>query len=351
MSETINEPSTSEERIRDLIEAIPVGLFIVNAQNRVEACNPRCREMFRCDYEELRLRDLCSFFAATGDGPPISPDLLAEPKTQAKELVARRPDKSVFPVDVTVKAMSPSIRMVIVEDVTHRHELQRLRQEFVSMVIHDLRTPLTSIQLFLDLLNEHPEVVMPASIKTNVHAASTSLSRLLNLVKDLLDFEAVEAGGISLRLSSVDIEEVVHQAVLEVSAFASEHNITLDESGSKCDLVLQADEERLIQVVVNLLSNAIKFSPTGSTVSTAVSYSDDEVEVSIIDRGRGIPESKINLIFDRYKQVSAEDSAARKGTGLGLSICKTFIEAHGGTIGVQSTLNEGSRFWFKLPRR
>jgi PAS domain S-box-containing protein len=355
MSTTPPEPNrapvaTSEDRIRDLIETIPVGLFIVNQADVIEASNPRCREMFRCEYQELAGKNICQLFSVTADGPPVSAELLAEQSAEARELVARRHDQTNFPVDVVVKSMGGTRRMVIVEDVTHRYELKKMRQEFVSMVIHDLRTPLTSISLFLDLLAEHPGVVMPTTLKSNVHTARTSLGRLLNLVKDLLDFEKVEAGELTLRLGLADLGELVQQATMEINAFADDRKISLETSGADADIVLSCDAERIIQVLVNLLSNAVKFSPEGTTIHVAVAESANDVEVSVSDHGRGIPADQLEKIFERYKQASEVDAEKRKGTGLGLSICKTFIEAHGGTIGVESTVGQGSRFWFKLPK-
>jgi signal transduction histidine kinase len=115
--------------------------------------------------------------------------------------------------------------------------------------------------------------------------------------------------------------------------------------------VICADEGRLVQVLVNLLGNALKFSPEGSIVTVALEDSEASLELSIVDHGPGIPAEYLEKVFDRFRQVDSTDATVRGGSGLGLAIAKAIVQAHGGEIGVKSTLGQGSTFWFRIPKR
>lgn len=233
----------------------------------------------------------------------------------------------------------------ISRDISDEKSLERMRQEFVSMVGHDLRTPLTSIKCTLELIASNVCGELSEKGQELLAAANADLERLLRLVGELLDLEKMEAGQLPMQLKATTLASVLAQAVSSVSSYAKSKKlvILLDES----DFVVRADEERLIQVIINLLSNAIKFSPEAANISLTVSKEADSALIAVSDQGPGVAPELTERIFERFQQGSLEDR--KKGSGLGLSICKAIVEAHAGSIGIKTKLGVGSTFWVRIP--
>lgn len=229
-------------------------------------------------------------------------------------------------------------------------EVQRLKQEFVRMISHDLKAPLTSVTMTLDMLVDGMYGELNERAQARVATATGSTRRLIALINDLLDLEKLEAGQFELEVTGVDASVLIESSVDEIFSIAQSRGITFEMSDT--DAVVLCDGERIVQVLVNLLSNAIKFSPDGSSIALRLqvdSVDTTRVRFEVIDQGRGIPAEAMDLVFDRFKQVERSDATKKKGTGLGLAICKAIVEQHGGTIGVSSSLGQGSTFWFTLP--
>ncbi len=240
----------------------------------------------------------------------------------------------------------------VLHDITHRKELERLKRDFVAMVSHDLRTPLTSISGFLSLLRSGKYNQLSDPGMESLKSADASIGRLMSMVNDLLDIERVESGMLDLNLGPLTVEGLVENVFAMLEPIAREKNIELVDSHNK-DLEFVADADRLNQVLVNLLSNAIKFSEPGSKISVEAIENADNVRFEVRDTGRGVPEQLKQTVFERFKQVDPGDAAKRRGTGLGLAISKAIVERHGGTIGVEDNTENGkngSVFWFTLPK-
>ncbi len=224
---------------------------------------------------------------------------------------------------------------------------EREKQEFVSMISHDLRTPLTSLQGTLALIADDRYGALSEAGKLRVAKAETSLGRLIKLINELLEIERLEAGMVRLTCKNVQVQSVIEQSIDSIVAFSEQHGIQINAAPTSA--IIHADPERLVQVLVNLLSNAIKFSPQESSIHITVEESPDWLTVSVQDQGRGIPPQALKSIFDRFRQVKDSDAKIRSGAGLGLAISKSIVEAHQGEIGVISSVGKGSTFWFKLP--
>ncbi|HEY9786762.1 MAG TPA: HAMP domain-containing sensor histidine kinase, partial [Candidatus Obscuribacterales bacterium] len=225
-------------------------------------------------------------------------------------------------------------------------EAQRMRQAFVAMISHELRTPLTSLLGFLSVMSMGAMGAISDQLKENAERMEKNVERLIRLINDLLDLERMDAGKMQMSPDMISLEGAVRRSLDAVKEFAEQNAIALSYEGK--DVRVWADGDRLVQVLVNLLSNAIKFSPPESTVSIDVAGQDGYVEVRVIDQGRGIPQSHKEVIFERYKQVEAQDGSKKGGSGLGLPICRLIVEQLGGTIGVMSEAGQGSIFWFRL---
>jgi PAS domain S-box-containing protein len=236
----------------------------------------------------------------------------------------------------------------LVLDVTERHQVERMKDEFIAIVSHELRTPLTSIYGSLSMLASG--LLDPNSTKGQrlLAIAVDSTDRLMRLVNDILDIERIESGTVTMIKAIWLVGDLMAKAIDVVQPLADDAGIYLKVSNSGGQVWVDAD--RLIQTFTNLLSNAIKFSPAGSTVWFTSTKQHGRMLFRVRDCGRGIPPEKLELIFERFHQVDVSDSRNNEGTGLGLAICRSIIQQHGGRIWAESELGVGSTFSFILPR-
>ena len=238
-------------------------------------------------------------------------------------------------------------------DISDRRELEKLKDEFVSIVSHELRTPLTSIQGALDLLAGGALVDRPDYAQHMLKIGAKNADRLVRLINDILDIERIESGKVTMMKQACDVAHLITSAVDTVADVARQAEVKL--AVTPLSARVWADPDRIIQVLTNLLSNAIKFADPDSTVwlNAQIGARDSNDTPCILfqvrDRGRGIPANKLETIFGRFQQVDASDSRKKGGTGLGLAICRSIVQHHDGQIWVESTLGEGSSFFFTLP--
>ncbi len=221
---------------------------------------------------------------------------------------------------------------------------EQTKAEFISMISHDLRSPLTSLQFTLALAEKGAFGEINEKGKERFSRAEYTVERLVKLINELLDIEKMEAGMLNMVVAPEELDTIVKRAIDSVASLAEKKSIEIDAPASLLEVNVEAD--RIVQVLVNLLSNAIKFSPEQSRITVSASELPTGIKVTVADQGRGIPKDKSKSIFDRFSQVEHEDATTHGGSGLGLAICKAIIEGHGGIIGVDSDEGEGSRFWF-----
>ncbi|HET7464861.1 MAG TPA: PAS domain S-box protein, partial [Longimicrobium sp.] len=237
----------------------------------------------------------------------------------------------------------------VARDISARHEVERLKNEFISVVSHELRTPLTSIRGSLGLLGSGKLGELSERAQRLVDIATQNSERLVRLINDILDIERIESGAISMERRTVQSGELVRQAVNAVRGMAERAGVGLETRVEEFDF--NADPDRVVQVLTNLISNAVKFSAAdaGAVVAVEARAAEGGARFRVIDRGRGIPEDKLDAIFERFQQVDSSDSRQKGGTGLGLAISRTIVQQHGGEIGVESSPGQGSTFTFTIP--
>jgi PAS domain S-box-containing protein len=339
----------------------------VEPDGRITAINPAVSKVWGYAPEEV-VGSRLSFIISTAD---VEETLAALSKSVADrspvtfENRIRRKDGS-FADMLWSASWSPEERSLfcIAHDITERKEIDRLKQDFVDMISHDLRTPLTSVQGFLSLLQAGAYNELSTPGKESLSFAEMSITRLIQLVNDLLDLEKMEAGRLELRRTQLSLPDLVEDAVNSMQSFAKQQSVVLEYfAPQNCSEVL-ADQARISQVVVNLLSNAIKFSPAAGCVTVRVLEADAFVEVDVEDQGRGVPPELRASIFEKFTQLEPGDERLKGGSGLGLAICKAIVEQHGGQIGVRDRTSErkanstqgdgrdrvGSCFWFQVPK-
>jgi signal transduction histidine kinase len=236
---------------------------------------------------------------------------------------------------------------VLYNTAGHLSELERFKSELISVVSHELRTPLMSIGASLSLLGSGVLGQLSERALKRLRSAENETQRLVRLINDLLDIEKMQAGKFVLIKSDGTVADLLDKAIASVAAQAEAGKIEIVTAIE--DITINADHDRLAQVIVNLLSNAIKFSAPGSTIKIEAICANANLELRVIDQGRGIPEHMQESIFERFVQVDKKDASEGGGSGLGLAICRSIIEQHSGMIGVESREGQGSTFWCRLP--
>jgi len=358
------------ERIRLIIDSTPVGLLIVLLDGTVEQVNPAGMKMLAASPNHLIGKSVNLLFPPNEDSSTELTQYIAQVKARTKtgdpansaaattsgitqqsfqrNGVRRNGEQFTSELLVSEFTSDAGPRLLITAvDVSDRRKLEKLKEEFLAMVSHDLKTPLTSLHGTLVLLLSGAVGGISNEATKIVQQAEEEISRLTRMVIDLLDVARIDAGRMQLHYTLIQLDTLIRRAVTSVQSFADEHAVNIESQLT--GLEIEVDSDRIVQVLVNLLTNAIKFSPADSKVFVSVEQLSDSFEVRVTDQGRGIPASHKASIFERFQQVQLTDRSAKGGTGLGLPICKSIVEQHHGSIGVESELSNGSTFWFRLP--
>jgi signal transduction histidine kinase len=227
--------------------------------------------------------------------------------------------------------------------------LDKAKSEFLSIASHELRTPLTSIKGSLSLLNSGVVGQFNDASLNLMNIALKETDRLIRLINELLDLAKIEAKRFPLTLAWVKSSDLVLTTLDGLQGFAKTAQVKLEMDAGGLDYEINADRDRIQQVLTNLMSNAIKYSPTNGVVKVILTVEEQLLKFSVSDQGKGIAPEDQELIFEKFRQATSPDNPLVKGTGLGLAIAKALVEQHGGTIGVKSAPGQGSTFYFTLP--
>lgn len=252
----------------------------------------------------------------------------------------------IFGADGNVRGV-----VTVLRDITSQKELERMKSNFLSVVSHELKTPLHSIKGFVDIILMGKTGEISETQADFLGTVRDQTAHLQNLISDLLEFSRLESGQVKLRLTEVSLAEVAHAVIEKLKPLADQGQIEMICHAPPEVPVLQADRTRIEQVLTNLVHNSIKFTPAAGTVTVSVTDIGEQIQVAVADTGIGIPASELNRIFDRFYQVDSSSTRHYRGTGLGLTICKHIVEYHHGRIWVESEEGRGSTFTFVLPKR
>jgi two-component system, NtrC family, sensor histidine kinase KinB len=240
--------------------------------------------------------------------------------------------------------------LMVFQDETEQRELERARESFSNMIVHDLRSPLTAVTSGLSFLTE----VIPSDnefadmVNKTANTSQRAIRKMLNRVNSLLDISRMQSGQLSLSVEAITLDKVVDTVFAELNPLANDLKVSLTLQDNGQFPPLNVDAEKLERVMLNLVDNALKFSPRGSTIIVRAGVLDSYARIEVIDSGPGVPEALRQHIFDSFAQIR-EQRGIRRGSGLGLAFCKLAIEAHGGRIWVEDNPNGGSIFVFTLP--
>ncbi|PJJ67417.1 hybrid sensor histidine kinase/response regulator [Chryseobacterium geocarposphaerae] len=235
-------------------------------------------------------------------------------------------------------------------DIDDQKKIEKEKDEFLSIASHELKTPLTSIKAYVQLLERKLKLDKESSEAGFVTKLQGQIEKLNALITDLLDVSKIENGKLKINKKPVNLESVISNAIDTIQQTHEERKVKIEREGVKPDILIPLDEIRIEQVLINFLTNAIKYSPHNNQViiTTFVDEEAQEVRVSVTDFGIGIPDFKQDAVFKKFYRVE-ESSLQFQGMGIGLFICSEIIKQHHGTVGVSSVLNEGSTFYFTLP--
>src|SRR4051794_30123046 len=233
-------------------------------------------------------------------------------------------------------------------EASQRDQLDRLKDEFVLTASHELRSPLTSVQGFAELLMLERDSLSPKQVET-VEIILENCRHLVRLLNDLLDLARSDAGRLAVRTRPTELAPLIDEVVRTMRAQTARTNQTLGEQLEPGLPVVSVEPDRIRQILVNLITNAHEYSREGATIGVSARVIGDELEIAVTDDGPGIPETQLEHIFERFTRGEAGLRQRVGGTGLGLAIAKSLVELHGGTIGVESTPGKGSTFRFRLP--
>lgn len=322
----------------------------IDDRGHFTAVNPACQAAWGYSQDELNGQ---SYFAILHpDDAALFSKNLAESKTDAKTRVIEtrilnKAKNCIFSRWSLRWSNSEHSTFCVAHDISDKKEMERIKEEFLAMVSHDLRTPLTSLEALLTLLLEGNYGQLTDHGKQRLAGAELDIERLVKLINNLLDIEMLESGHVNLTLQRIDMQTVIDRSIAAVRGFVDQKKINLEVKALHVSVL--GDLDRLVQVCVNFLSNAIKFSDEKGSIFVQANLSGDFVEVQVIDKGPGLPLGDQAIIFERYKRVEGVRDEKAQGTGLGLAICKTIVKQHGGEIGVESEAGNGSTFWFRIP--
>ncbi|MCU1227607.1 MAG: Two-component hybrid sensor and histidine kinase regulator [Acidobacteria bacterium] len=344
-----------------ILNAAADGIVGLDLDGRATFINRAAAEMLRLSMNNLRgqrFHELIHHTREYGKAHPFEecPNMRAlrdgEMSRVPNDIFWRR-DQTSFAVEYSTTPMRNESGQLVgavmtFHDTTERLEVQRMKDEFVSIVSHELRTPLTSIRGALGLLAGGLMASSPVKGQRMLDIAVSNTDRLVRLINDILDIERIDSGKVVLTKSICNAATLLRDSIDVMRPIADKAGVLL-ELGRVESATINADADRVIQTLTNLLSNAIKFSPSGSAVTISAIHERDGVAFRVKDRGRGIPADKLDSVFDRFQQVDASDSREKGGSGLGLTICRSIVREHGGEMHVESVVGEGSEFRFSIP--
>lgn len=341
-------------KLSAIIYSLTDGVAMVSTDNRLMVHNPAVKVLFGVAAEkQATMYDIVDGLAGKVDIRTKIEQALAENKPQfipEVYLKDKALELTISPVK-TIEGEKLGVS-VLFHDITTEKSLERLRQEFTAMMVHELRAPLTAVRWSSESLIKNlaaGQGVDPAKVKDTVVTIETASNNMLELVNDLLDVAKIEAGKFELNPQPYDIVEVVKSQAKVFTPQAEAKHLSLNVSAPD-KYMLKFDRVRISQVLGNLISNAIKYTDSGQIeINVAIDAAKSEAVVGVKDSGIGVSHEDLNLLFSKFKQLQSGDRS-RKGTGLGLVVSKGIVDAHNGRIWAESAgENLGTTFYFSLP--
>lgn len=326
----------SEERFRHITEQNVDAIAVVNNDGVVNFVNPAAESLFGRKSEDFISKP---FDFKIYSGMEIEVEIQKEGE---QPIIA---EMRTTKIDWHGK----DAYLVSLRDITERKQVEKFKEEVISIVSHELRSPITSIMNSLSLLADGEAGEIPEQAQKLINVARRSCERMLRLTNDMLDVKRIESGNVEFNFQPYELIPLIESSIEANYAYAEQFRVKYKLESHISNNKVYVDNDRLIQIMTNLLTNAAKFSPPDSEVNVSVSHNGEFIRVAVKDNGAGIPDEFHSRIFDKFTQAQIPGSRRRDGSGLGLSITKMLVEQMGGNIGFETKINEGTTFFFDLP--
>lgn len=344
MAAALEESARKEQAVVDNARDFICSL---DKSGRFTSANPACAQLLGVSATEILGSHLADYLA---EDPALAQtfmkDLIAAGQMDNVELKLKgQGGVAVYTIWSSHWSRERGLASCIVHNVSEQHAAQELRRELVSMITHDLRTPLTTLNNVFTLLRRGQHCTVDEEGERIIGMANRQVDRMANLVNDLLDIDKINAGQMHVELAKVLLDECFAACFESLKYLAGDKNIKLEFG--KTDLMVMGEEEKIDRILINLVANALKFSPSGGAISVTSRSEDGFAYISVEDHGPGIPSDQFQTIFERFRQ--SDSSHSSMGSGLGLAICKAFVEVQGGKIWIEKSSDQGTTFTFTLP--
>jgi two-component system, OmpR family, phosphate regulon sensor histidine kinase PhoR len=352
LQELMKSQEMQQDRLSTLIENMGSGLILIDKRGYINLINKTYKETFNIDAGEYLYRLYHEVIEHKEISSLVEEIFMTEKKIKKQVVLPLSIERRYFEVYGVPIISSHKVWkgvLLVFHEITELKKLEQVRKDFVANVSHELKTPITSIKGFSETLLDGAMDDKQA-LEAFLTIILKESDRLQSLVEDLLELSRIEQHGFKLVVENLDLNKQLSEAVTMVEASASEKNITLDLKADNANTIIPGDIYRLKQVFINLLSNAIAYTPNGGAVSVEINNQTEDAIVLVKDTGIGIDKSEISRIFERFYRVDKARSRNSGGTGLGLAIVKHIMEAHKGTIEVQSEVGKGTVFTLKFKK-
>lgn len=345
LSATLSEIAREKTKVETILRFMTDAIIAFYSGGGVMHINPAARSLLGIESDDLMFDE---FFSSLGADIRIEELLYLEHyKTVERDIEYKgKTLKAHFAPFATDGAAADGV-VVVIQDITEQQRLDNARREFVANVSHELRTPLTTVKSYTETLAENAE---PNSMEANfLKVIESEADRMTRLVKDLLTLSLLDYDKKALNKASFSMQELVRSIVQRLNMDIKAHGHRLKLHCDDSMRPLFGDRDRLEQVITNIITNAIKYTPDGGTISVSCISEPRCAVISVTDNGIGIPQNDIPRLFDRFYRVDKARSRKYGGTGLGLAIAKEIVDAHGGTISVESAPGQGTRVTVSIP--
>ena len=349
----IDKILSEKQKSETIVESISDALIVCDSDNTIQLMNRSAEDLLRVKEEEVIGKPLSQFVpdkkfigmlqSQKEGAEPISPYI--QFMYNGRQIYLRPHLSEIRTAQGTRRGV-----VLILQDVTQFKELDKMKSDFMAAVSHEFRTPLTSINMSVDILRQRLLGSITPQQEELLEASKRDCERLTKLVRELLQLSKLESGKIEFREETLDIRKVIGSAVQPLELPFKEKGVGLRLSFDENLPLLVCDEQQLSWVISNLVSNALRYTDTGGSVDvSALANGEGNLLVQVRDTGRGIAPEFIDKIFDKFVQVKQTFDSTPGSVGLGLAIAKEIIEMYGGKIWVESEVGHGSTFSFQLP--
>ena len=344
---------TEKTKTEAVIYSIADGIVMTDFSGRIMLMNRRAREMLQVSGEEVLDKNLMDYIGDQRIAHSLREIIEEKEKTVVKEI-----DFSQGPYRKFIKTGTNIVKtekgknlgvVTVLHDITLEKEIEKMKEDFIHSITHDLRSPMTSIRGFVEVLLDGSAGEINEEQRDFLKIIDVSSQKLLGMINNILDVAKLETGRMKLTLTDFDSKETVERVIKIMEPQAVKSGVKLSTRGFDSVPKIRADSDLMERVIMNLVSNAIKFTPSEGRVDIIGQDLPDRIQITVADTGRGIPPDYLDKVFDKFQQVGI-GNGEKRGSGLGLTIAKYGVETHLGKIWVESEMGKGSRFSFWLPK-